>query len=357
MKRGMLFVMSIVLTLMVGMSTLSVSATDIYPDLLETFFDKDGIGYNYATFQDLEPKDPDKTPVTVYDENADAYFLRTSTSDPTNYFVSKEATDILGRFFIIYELEDAEFDSSFAWEIMVRLPEMPTEWTYGSGYFASGGFTFAADADNGYLMVQSGTTDDNAVDSMFQFEMNANEWYHCILVYDDFEHQFYAFVNGEKVKTTDGAEFVVVDPFRLSYLWHWGLRIGGGNIERDVQLSQDIAICNVYSQLIPEADALEIYSNAAEQWGLNGGATLPSETPDEVDPTTTPDESTATIAPEVTEDVVSDPTNEGGTPSPTKTPKKDDNGSSSLLLIIAIVGGVLVIGGGIAAGIIVTKKK
>ncbi len=355
MKRSVLFIMALVLTLMMGLSTLSVSATDIYPDLLETVFDKNGVGYNNATFQDLEAKDPGKTPVTVYDEKAEAYFLRTSTSDPTNYFVSKEATDILGRFFKVYEVEDSEFDSSFSWEFMVRLPEMPTAFTYGSGYFASGGFTFAADADKGYLMVESGTTDDNAVDSLFQFDMEANTWYHCILIYDDFEHQFYAFVNGEKIKTADGAEFVRVEPFRLSYLWHWGLRIGGGNIERDVELSQDVAICNVYSQIIPDQDVVEIYNYAAETWGLADVAS-PSETPE-----STQDVSQTTMTPD-------DHTPDATPPSSSETmlptddiqpnePAKKDGGSSNVLLIVAIVGAVLVIGGGIVAGILVTKKK
>lgn len=358
MKRGLLVVLSVALTCLLGLSALSVGATDIYPDLLETAFDKDGEAFNYATGSDLECKDPSKKPVTVYDENADAYFLRTSTSDPTNYFVSKEATDVLGRFFNLLEVQDPEHDSSFAWELMVRLPEMPTEWTYGSGYFASGGFTFAADAENGYLMVESGTTDENAVDSMFQFKMEANKWYHCILVYDDIEQEFYAFVNGEKVLTTTGDESVKVNPFRLSYLWHWGLRVGGGNIERDVQLSQDIAVCNIYSQIIPEADAAEIYGYVAEQWGLEGAVTKPSETPEDQS-TQTPDV-TETPTPEESptpDNIESDSTDDSDNKlSPTEMPQAGDD-NSNLLLIIAVVGAVLVIGGGIAAGILVIKRK
>lgn len=340
MKKSLSVFVVFVFLCVLCMSALPVSATDIYPDWMETLFDEGGEAINYATGNDLEQFDSSKTTVTVYDETADAYFLRTSKDDPTNFLISKEPTDIIGRMFLAQKPQDPELDTSFAWEFMVRLPEMPETMTFGSGYYASGGFSFCADATNGYFLVQSATSDADAQNLYLQFPMEANKWYHCILVYDDLEQQFYAFVNGEKAKTSDGAEFVSVNPFRLSYLWHWGLQVGGSNIEyKRVDLSQDIAICNVYSQVIPEEDALEIYGYVAEQWGLNGDKPETESTPEI--------EADASVQP--SEDVV--------VPTPSAEPDNGGNGSGGIVIIIAIVAAVFVIGGGVVAGILVVKKK
>ena len=115
--------------------------------------------------------DPNKVPVTVFDETADAYFLRTSKDDPTNHLISKEATNPLHNMFVTLKPQDPELDLSFAWEFMVRLPEMPAVKTYGSGYWASGGFSFMADANYGYFMVAEGTTDANMQIYNLQFPM------------------------------------------------------------------------------------------------------------------------------------------------------------------------------------------
>ena len=356
MKKTISVILSLIIVLMMEMSALPVAATEYYPDLLETVFE-DGTAYNFTTGSDIEPE---KDIVTVWDETAQAYFLRTSKADPTNYLVSKEATDALARMILVQKLQEPDLDLSFAWEFMVRLPEMPETMTFGSGYFASGGFTFCADANYGYFLVQSATSDADAQNLYLQFPMEANKWYHCFLIYDDFEQQFYAYVNGARIKAKDSNnDYVSVNPFRLSYLWHHGLQIGGSNIEyKRVDLSQDIAICNIYSQIVPETDVLEMYESAAVQWGMIDKPVstptakptqAPTEAPTEV-PTEIPTES-ATEAPDATESIT-----ESAEPAdPTAAPKKD--GGSNTVVVIAIIAAVLVIGGGIAAGIIFTKKK
>ncbi len=363
MKKIISVILSLIIVLMMGMSALPVAATDIYPDLLESSFDADGAAFNFVTGTDLERLDPNKVPVTVYDETADAYFLRTSKDDPTNHLISKEATNPLHNMFVTLKPQDPELDLSFAWEFMVRLPEMPAAKTYGNGYWASGGFTFMADANYGYFHVAEGTNDANMKEYELRFAMEANKWYHCILIYDDFEHQFYAYVNGQRIKTADGADAVSANPFRWTYLWHWGLNIGGGNVElKRTDLSQDIAIYNIYSQIIPETDVLEIYESAAVQWGMIDKPVstptakptqAPTEVPTEV-PTEIPTESAteaATQAPDATESII-----ESAEPAdPTAAPKKD--GGSNTVVVVAIVAAVVVIGGGIAAGVIFTKKK
>ncbi len=356
MKKTVLVLLALLIVTMLGASALPVAATDIYPDLLESYFDADGEAFNYATGAELDKLDPNKTPVTVYDETADAYFLRTSKDDPTNHLISKEATNVLYSMFYNLKPQDPELDLSFAWEFMVRLPEMPAEETYGSGYWSSGGFTFMADADEGYFRVAEGTTDANMQIYDLRFPMEANKWYHCILVYDDFEHQFYAYVNGERIKTADGADHVSANPFRWSYLWHWGISVGGGNIEhKRTSLSQDIAIFNIYSQLIPQEDATEIYEYAATQWGLiDKPVSTPTETPTEV-PTETPTEIPTEAA---TQEPGADETESApASVAPTDAPTPDEESGSNTILIIAIVLAVLVVGGGIAAGILVRKKK
>lgn len=359
MKKTILVVLSLMIVMMMGMSALPVAASDIYPDLLEAAFDADGAAFNFATGTDLERLDPNKVPVTVYDETADAYFLRTSKDDPTNHLISKEATDPLHNMFVTLKPQEPDLDLSFAWEFMVRLPEMPAVKTYGNGYWASGGFTFMADANYGYFHVAEGTNDANMKEYELRFAMEANKWYHCILIYDDFEHQFYAYVNGQRIKTADGADAVSANPFRWTYLWHWGLNIGGGNVElKRTDLSQDIAIYNIYSQIVPEEDVLEIYENAAIQWGLidkpvSTPTAVPTQAPTEV-PTEAPTEIPTEIPtqePDATEDIAQS----AGPADPTTEPDKD--GGSNTVVIIAIVAAVLVIGGGIAAGIILTKKK
>lgn len=362
MKRTVMILLSLMMLMMFGASVLTVGATDIYPDLLETVFE-DGTAYNFATGSDIEPE---KNIVTVWDETAQAYFLRTSKDDPTNYLVSKEATDVLARMILVQKAQEPDLDLSFTWEFMVRLPEMPESMTYGSGYFASGGFTFCADANYGYFLVQSATSDADAQNLYLQFPMEADKWYHCFLIYDDFEQQFYAYVNGQRIKAKDSNnDYVSVKPFRLSYLWHHGLQIGGSNIEyKRVDLSQDIAICNIYSQIVPPADVTEIYETAATQWGLiAAGDTTPAPTQAATQvPTATPEN---TVAPTV--NATQAPTDEGTeapTPdvtesvhpaSPTSAPSP--KGGANTILIVAIVAAVLVIGGGVAAGIIVVKKK
>ncbi len=359
MKKTISIILSLIIVLMMGMSALPVAATDLYPDLLEASFGADGEAFNYATAKDLERLDPNKTPVTVYDETADAYFLRTSKDDPTNHLISKEATDPLHNMFVNLKAQDPELDLSFAWEFMVRLPEMPAAKTYGNGYWASGGFTFMADANYGYFMVAEGTSDANMQIYNLQFPMEANKWYHCILVYDDFAHQFYAYVNGERIKTAEGADYVSANPFRWTYLWHWGLNIGGGNIElKRTDLSQDIAIYNIYSQIIPEEDALEIYESVAMQWGMiDKPVASPTDDLDETS-TTTP-ENTTVPTESATQTPDSDATESvqaSVNPTDSQKPNGEDSGTNTLV-IVAVVLAVLVIGGGIAAGILVTKKK
>lgn len=356
MKKTVLISLALLIVMMLGASTLPVGATDIYPDLLESYFDADGEAFNYVTGNDLERLDPNKAPVTVYDETADAYFLRTSKDDPTNHLISKEATDPLHNMFVTLKPLDPELDLSFAWEFMVRLPEMPAAKTYGNGYWASGGFTFMADANYGYFHVAEGTNDANMKEYELRFAMEANKWYHCILIYDDFEHQFYAYVNGERIKTADGVDYVSANPFRWTYLWHWGLNIGGGNVElKRTDLSQDIAIYNIYSQIIPEADVAEIYENVAMQWGMiDKPVSTPTEVPTEM-PTEIPTEAPTEVATQVPD---TDATESAQVSvAPTTTPNPDEEGGSNTILIIAIVLAVLVVGGGITAGILVTKKK
>lgn len=361
MRRTRLVFLSLFIVVMLGTSVLPVAATDIYPDLLEISFEADG-AFNFASGSDIELHDPDKEPVTIFDETAEAFFLRASKEDPSNFLISKEATDALARMFLVQKAQEPDLDLSFSWEFMVRLPEMPETMTFGSGYYASGGFSFCADSNYGYFLVQSASSDADAQDLYLQFPMEANKWYHCILVYDDFEQQFYAYVNGARIKAKDSNDdYVAVNPFRLSYLWHWGLQIGGSNIERKrVDLSQDIAICNIYSQIVPEADAVDIYEMAAMQWGLipkQDTTTAPTTEATET-PTATPEMTDvptieATLAPtvEVTESGEMD----SSSASPISTPKQ--NGGSNAIIVVAIVAAVLVIGSGVTAGIIAIKKK
>ena len=387
-------------------------AAGIFPDLLGVSFDENGTAFNFVTGSDLEKNDPDKTPVTVYDKTASAYFLRTSTEDPTNYFISKEATNLIrSKFNTKQQDPDSGIDPSFTWEFMVRVPEMPNAMRYGSGYYASGGLSFTADADHGYFKICSGTSDSNAKDYFLQFAMEANRWYHCILIYDDPEQQFYAYVNGERITTADGKDHVDVNPFRFSYLWHWGMTVGGGNIEdKKVVLSQDVAIFNVYSRSITEDEAIDIYYNAADLWGISDESDstptpevtkAPTATPKPTQqpptpgitqaPVTTNEPTAETTAvptseptPETTADITTAPTEApvvnstvptsnsdmqtpGGnaatmavdnTPAPATTAPSPKNGiSSGVIIIVAIIAGALAIGSGIAAGIIVTKKK
>lgn len=89
---------------------------------------------------------------------------------------------------------------------------------------------------------------------------------------------------------------------------------------------------------------MEIYENAAIQWGLIDKP-APTEVPTEI-PTEVP-----TQEPEATEGIA-----QSAKPAdPTTAPDKD--GGSNAIVIIAIIAAILVIGGGIAAGIILTNKK
>jgi hypothetical protein len=408
MKKALLTFLAVVFALTLCASVIPAKAADVYPDLLEATFGEDGAAFNFVTGSDLEKNDPDKTPITVYDEKAQAYFLRTSTSDPTNYFISKEATNIIKSKYNTKQADpDSELDPSFTWEFLVRVPEMPKAMRYGSGYYASGGLSFTADANNGYFKICSGTSDSNAKDYYLKFAMEANKWYHCVLIYDDPGQQFYAYVNGERITTADGADHVDVNPFRFSYLWHWGMTVGGGNIEdKKVVISQDIAIYNVYSHIISEDDVIDLYYDADEMWGIDSqSAPTPTQkvTPN---PTATPEITQApTATPEVTQEpavtqevtqepsVTTEPTQEPAvtsepvptspaditnapTDSSAKTPAGEatstvdntpipatptagtkQNDSSKAVLIVAIVAAALVIAGGVAAGIVVAKKK
>ena len=355
MKRTVLILLTFVFVLMLGTSVLTVGATDIYPDLLETIFE-DGCAYNMATGSDIEPE---KDINTVWDETAEAYFLRASKDDPENYLVSTEATNALARMILVQKQSEPDLDLSFAWEFMVRLPEMPESMTYGSGYFASGGFTFCADANYGYFLVQSATSDADAQNLYLQFPMQANKWYHCMLIYDDFEQQFYAYVNGERIKAMgSNDDYVSVNPFRLSYLWHHGLQIGGSNIEyKRVDLSQDIAICNIYSQIVPEEDYLEIYEYTATTWGL-----IPKEQPTNAPVTEAPaTEAPATETEGLTTEVPVTDAPAAETEAPvTDAPENGGNGGNgggiNGIIIIAIIAAVVVIGGAAAAFFVIKKK-
>ena len=406
MKKTALILLSLMFAATLFAFSAPAKAASVYPDLLEASFGENGTAFNFVTGSDLEKSDPDKTPVTVYDKTADAYFLRTSTDDPTNYFISKEATNIIkSKFNTKQQDPDSGIDPSFTWEFMVRLPEMPKAMRYGSGYYASGGLSFTADSEYGYFKICSGTSDSNAKDYYLRFAMSADKWYHCVLIYDDDEQQFYAYVNGDRITTADGKDHVDVDPFRLSYLWHWGMTVGGGNIEdKKVVLSQDVAIYNVYSYSISESDVINLYFEAADLWGISGGYD-PTQTPVVTEkPTATPtpestqepvattdnsqapiqtDEPTAEITAEPTAELTEAPTDApvnsaaptsdnalqtpGGnaataavdnTPVPATAAPASNNGiSSGVIIIVAIIAGALAIGGGIAAGIIVAKKK
>ncbi len=343
MRRSLrVILLTIIITLLMGLSTYTVGATDIWPDLLEASFEAEGEGMNMISGDYFEIVG-EGTPLTVFDETANGFFLRVDPATSPAFFVDKYATDALAR--LIKEKEkDPTFDMSFAWELMIRLPAMPANLTEGSGWYASGGFDFQASDTQGHFMIESGTNDANSQRYYLNFDMEANKWYHCVMVYDDINHQFYAYVNGERAKTDDGQDSVTVNSVHLSYSWHWGLQIGGGHIDRQAALiAQDIAICNLYSQVIPEEDIMTIYEDAAYNWGLN---LTNSETPEPSlapDPTSTPEnqENSETTTPETS----------------ATTNDSSESNSSSAIIVIAIVAAAVIIAGGVFAGILVVRKK
>lgn len=340
MRRSLrVILLAIIVTMLMGMSALTAGATDIWPDLLESSFEAEGEGMNMIS-GDYFKVVGEGTPLTVFDETANSFFLRVDPASSPAFFVDTYATDALMRLHRA-KAEDPTFDMSFAWELMIRLPEMPANLTEGSGYYASGGFDFQASNTQGHFMIESGTTDADSQRYYLSFDMEANKWYHCIMVYDDINHQFYAYVNGERVKTEDGRDSVTVDSIHMSYVWHEGLQIGGGHIDRKAALiAQDIAICNLYSQVISEEDILTIYEDAAYNWGLNLTNSVTPEPSVAPDPTSTP-ENLETTTPETS----------------ATTNDSSEKNSSDMIIVIAIVAAAVIIAGGVFAGILVVRKK
>ncbi len=234
------------------------------------------------------------------------------------------------------------YDLSFTWEFLVRVPEMnPTQGDYANlfGYRAGeGGFGLMLGDSSGQFRIGYGRSGNNYNGTgliKLDFPMEANKWYHCVLTYDHATKTINAYVNGEAIKDSSGATDVTVDWIvPTNYLWNKrGMGIGTAPEYSDVRFSSDIGIYNFAEYSVDASEAASLWTNVEEEWKLNYVPPVTSDEPVTTDEPTTTDIPIATDEPVVTDEPAVTP----GTVEP--QPSTGDTG-----IIVACIAIVLCVG-------------
>ncbi len=336
--------------------TVSAAETAPEPNAFWLYLEEDGTFGNILEDDTYRIVESEATPSVLVDEASGNTYASFNTIDNAYYEISlRHETANLGIFWDYYfnKVEGGENDLSFTWEFLVRLPEMPTEQIDLFGYFTSdtnGGFGLQVNETQGILnlgnAIESTTFHGSDATVKFAFDMQANEWYHCVLTYDHNEGKAKAFVNGEPVYNNGEAEASVNQFVAVNYRWNttkFGCGIGTTTeaivSEQIVNWNNDVGMYNFSTYSVSDEEAKLLWENAGTAWKLIAAAT---ETPTE-EPTVTP---------------IPDPTESASAAGVSATPQQTENNGSHMIAILSVgFAAVLIVCGAILLFFFRKRKK
>ena len=217
-------------------------------------------------------------PETKTDSVSGEKYISFNTADDAYYEVSMRPTSGQTGFFwdAFWHRRGETRDVSFTWEFIVMLPEMPATHSQIFGYYTddkSGGFGFQANATKGILALGNGygSTDYDTTSSVFfEFDMQADIWYHCILTYDHASKMAMAFVNGTNLTVDSETSVSVAQIAGAHYLWDKNEMCIGttsyGDSKGVVNVDNNIAAYNFSTYSVTAEQAKMLYVNAMGSW-------------------------------------------------------------------------------------------
>ncbi|MBP3391502.1 MAG: hypothetical protein J6L76_01780 [Clostridia bacterium] len=219
-------------------------------------------------------------PETKTDGDTGEKYVSFTTTSNSFYEVNMQS-DSQGFFWDYYWSRNGQTkDLSFTWDFTVMLPEMPTGETDVFGYYEDirgGGFGFLANATQGTIVLGNGYVSGNIYASgspiQFSFDMQAGEWYHCVLTYDHTAKTAMAFVNGKNVYIEDSSVVSVPEVVEVFNSWNKNnvMSIGtkpvsGGAKNTAVGINNNVARYNLSSYAVTQEQAHALYLEAMEPW-------------------------------------------------------------------------------------------
>ncbi len=295
-----------------GFFALRSTAADVtqYPNALQMTIEDGGTVSNNLETDIYVLSAPNGQPEIGVDSASGNRYVLFSTEDHALCEVSMKNATQQGFFWDYYfqKIENADKDLSFTWEFLVRLPEMPTEQIDLFGYFTSdtnGGFGLQVNETQGILNLgnanESTTFHGSDATVKFAFDMQANQWYHCILTYNHTAKTASAFVNGEPIQS-GGVTAVPINKFiGTHYKWNViGMCIGTtseSGAAKIVNYNNDIGVYNFSTYSVDANDAELMWQNVAQDWLL---VAPPSNSPthsESATPLPTPGDNTTTVIP------------------------------------------------------------
>lgn len=278
-KFSYLLVIAVILSMTVSFMPVFVSAqnevTEPVPNKIQLSISETGVVSNGVTGGvPLVKADEAVAPETKIDVATGNPYLALDANVP-NGFYKADMMDYFWKYW--HNIKSSESnDLSFTWEFNIMLPEMPANETHVLGYLADSGFGLRVNATKGFLIIGHDMTDSGnpvggaEAEIVFQFDMTAKKWYHCVLTYNHSTRIANVYVNGTPVLDANGnTDVTVSDIVPVPYIWNrGGMCIGGGSTELDaVQVSHNIGICNFSDYAVTKTQFAALYSAYMKNWG------------------------------------------------------------------------------------------